>query len=223
MAVLVTVHHPLAACLVLIPAGAAWVSVIAELNSTLQLFLPVWVRGRGLAAYQIVLFGSQAGAALGWGLLADWSGLVLTFFVAAGVLLAGAATIIRWPLFDVRGLNRDPSIVWPEPTLGLHPDSDAGPILVTVTYIVAPERQEGFLDAMRALRLSRMRTGAIRWELYRDGEQPTQFVEEYTVPSWEEHLRQHHGRLTGADVEIERRVDSFSDPPPRTAHLFPAS
>jgi MFS family permease/quinol monooxygenase YgiN len=222
MAVLVTVHHPLAACLVLIPAGAAWVVVIAELNSTIQLFLPGWVRGRGLAAYQIVLFGSQAGAALAWGLLANWTGLVLTFLVAAGVLLAGAATINWRPLLDVRGLNRDPSIVWPEPILGLEPESDTGPILVAVTYTVAPELQQRFLEAMRALRLSRMRTGAIRWELYRDGEQPTRFVEEYTVPSWEEHLRQHHGRLTGADVEIERRVDSFSDPPPQTAHLFPA-
>lgn len=47
---------------------------------------------------------------------------------------------------------------------------------------------------MRALRLSRLRTGAIRWELYRDGATPNRFVEAYTVLSWEEHLRQHHGR-----------------------------
>jgi MFS family permease len=222
MAVLVTVHHPVAACLVLIPAGAAWVVVIAELNSTIQLFLPGWVRGRGLAAYQIVLFGSQAGAALVWGLLASWGGLMESFLVAAGVLLAGTATIIRWPLFDVSGLNRDPSVVWPEPVLVIDPDTDTGPILVTVTYTVAPELQEQFLERIRRLRLSRMRTGAIRWELYRDGEQANQFVEEYTVPSWEEHLRQHHGRLTGADVEIEQDVDRLSDPAPETKHLFPA-
>jgi MFS family permease len=222
MAVLVTVHHPLAACLVLIPAGAAWVAVIAELNSTVQLFLPGWVRGRGLAAYQIVLFGSQAGAAAVWGLLANWGGLVETFLIAAGVLLAGTATIARWPLFDVSGVNRDSRIVWPEPTLALEPAFDLGPILVSVTYTVAAELQDRFLEAMRDLRLSRMRTGAIRWELYRDGEHPNRLVEEYTVPSWEEHLRQHHGRLTGADVEIEQKVDSLSSPPPQTMHLFPA-
>ena len=83
MAVLVTVHHPLAACLVLLPAGAAWVLVIANLNATIQLFLPGWVRGRGLAAYQIVVFGSQAGGALAWGLLAQRTGLVVTFLSAA--------------------------------------------------------------------------------------------------------------------------------------------
>ena len=222
MAVLVTVRHPLPACLVLIPAGAAWVAVVAELNSTIQLFLPGWVRGRGLAAYQIVLFGSQAVSALVWGLLANWGGLVETFVVAAGVLLAGAVTIARWPLLDVSGLNRDSRIVWPEPALALDPEFDSGPILVSVKYTVATELQDRFLDAMRELRLSRMRTGAIRWELYRDGEHPDHFVEEYTVPSWEEHLRQHHGRLTGADVEIEQRVDSLSSPPPQTVHLFPA-
>ena len=59
-------------------------------------------------------------------------------------------------------------------------------------------------------------------EVYAAAHLATRFVEEYTVPSWEEHLRQHHGRLTGADVEIEREVDALSDPPPQTRHLFPA-
>ena len=107
MGVLVLTRHPVAAFLILIPAGAAWVVVIANVNAMVQLFLPGWVRGRGLAAYQIVLFGSQAVAATAWGLVASRSGLVTTFLSAAGVLLAGAATIILWPLHDVRGLNRD--------------------------------------------------------------------------------------------------------------------
>ena len=68
-----------------------------------------------------------------------------------------------------------------------------------------------------------MRTGAIRWELYRDGATPNRFVEAYTVLSWEDHLLQHHGRLTGADAAIEEQVDQLSDPPPQVAHLFPAS
>ncbi|HZI73528.1 MAG TPA: MFS transporter, partial [Gemmatimonadales bacterium] len=222
MAVLVTVHNPIAACVVLVPAGAAWVLVIANLNATLQVFLPGWVRARGLAAYQIVVFGSQAGGALVWGFLAEWTGLIAVFLIAAGALLAAVATIRVWPLYDVRGVNREATVVWPEPSLGFEPDPDTGPILVTTTYTVSPDRQERFFQATERLRLSRLRTGAIRWELYQDGADPTRFVEEYTVPSWEEHLRQHHGRLTGADVEIEREVDALSDPPPQTRHLFPA-
>lgn len=222
MAVLVLAPHRVIAVLVLIPAGAAWVVVIASMNSMIQLFLPGWVRGRGLAAFQVVLFGSQAVAALAWGLLADRGGLVTTFLLAAAVMLAGAATIAPFPLYDLPGLNRDAATFWPEPRLGIHPDPDTGPVLVTAIYTVAPDVEAPFLEAMQALRLARLRTGAIRWELYRDGATPNRFVEAYTVPSWEEHLRQHHGRLTGDDIAIEETADRFSNPPPEVFHLFPA-
>jgi hypothetical protein len=147
---------------------------------------------------------------------------MVTFLGAAGLLVAAAGTIIPWPLYDVRGLSRESKIAWPEPTLGIQPEPDVGPILVSTTYVIAREHQRGFLDGMERLRLSRLRTGAIRWELYQDGETPTRFLEVYTVPSWEEHLRQHHGRLTGTDVEIERDVARLSEPAPETRHLFPA-
>lgn len=48
------------------------------------------------------------------------------------------------------------------------------------------------------------------------------FVELYVVPSWEEHLRQHADRLTGADERFEEEVDAFSHPPPETSHLIEA-
>jgi hypothetical protein len=223
MVVLVLVHEPVAAFVALLPAGAAWITVIASTNTDMQLFLPGWVRGRGLAAYQMVLFGSQAAGSLVWGLVAEHSGLVLTFLLAAAALVAAIATIRIWPSFDVRGLNRDPSVPWQEPNLLIEPEPDLGPVLVTATYTVAPEREQQFLRAMRAVRLSRLRTGAIWWELYRDGETANRFVEAYSVLSWDEHLRQHHGRLTGADAAIEARARELADSPPQVSHLFPAS
>ncbi|HZE76212.1 MAG TPA: MFS transporter, partial [Gemmatimonadales bacterium] len=222
MVVLVLVRDPVVAFLALVPAGAAWLVVIASTNAAVQLFLPGWVRARGLAVYQMVLFGSQALGALVWGLVAAYTGLVTTFLLAAATLLAGAATIPLWPLFDVRGLNREPSFHWPEPNLAIDPEPDVGPVLVTTSYTVAPERQTAFLQAMRAVRLSRLSTGAIRWGLYRDGERANRFVETYIVPSWDEHLRQHHGRLTGADAAIEREARALSDSRPQVTHLFPA-
>jgi quinol monooxygenase YgiN len=93
--------------------------------------------------------------------------------------------------------------------------------MVTVEYFVAPDREPEFLEAMNHLRQSRRRTGATRWELYRDGDRPERFVELFTVPSWEEHLRQHAGRLTATDQEVEERALALSDPPPRGEHLFP--
>src|SRR6185436_18558000 len=76
---LVAIPHPAVAFLVLIPAGAAWIVVLAWSNAEIQLFLPVWVRARGLATYQMVLFGSQAVGAIAWGLMAERIGLVPAF------------------------------------------------------------------------------------------------------------------------------------------------
>ena len=65
--------------------------------------------------------------------------------------------------------------------------------------VVAPENEQPFLQAMSWVRGSRLRTGATEWGLYRDGEAAHRFVEFFVVPSWEEHLRQHHERLTDFD------------------------
>lgn len=84
-----------------------------------------------------------------------------------------------------------------------------------------PKADPAFLEAMGQLRRSRLRTGASRWELYRDGEQPDRFVELFRVPSWEEHLRQHEGRLTGTDQIVEEAALAFSHPPATADHLLP--
>jgi Transmembrane secretion effector len=57
--------------------------------------------------------------------------------------------------------------------------------------------------------------------VYRDGDRPDRFVETFTVPSWEEHLRQYGGRLTATDREVEETALAFSDPPARAQHLLP--
>ena len=45
---------------VLLPGAAAWTVFLSNVNAALQLFLPRWVRARGLSVYQMVLFGAQA-------------------------------------------------------------------------------------------------------------------------------------------------------------------
>src|SRR5215218_3996008 len=128
---------------------------------------------------------------------------------------------IVWSVPETANLDREPAVYWGEPRVAFDPAPDAGPVLVTVEYVVTPEREADFLRAMSHLRQSRLRTGGTSWELYRDGERPDRFVEIFSVPSWEEHLRQHEGRLTGTDQEIEETVLAFSDPPARAEHLLP--
>jgi quinol monooxygenase YgiN len=94
--------------------------------------------------------------------------------------------------------------------------------MVETAYSIAPDREEAFLEAMIQVRLSRLRTGASRWVLYRDGEKPHSFVETFVVASWEEHLRQHRDRLTGADRDFDAKARGLSDPPSQTRHLIAA-
>lgn len=218
---IVAVRNAAVVALVLLLAGAAWIVVLSNINATLQLFLPGWVRARGLAVYLMVLFGGQAAGALVWGLVAQRVGLVNAFLFAAVLMALGAASISFWPYRDIKNMDRAPAVYWPEPTLVFDPDPHHGPVLVTVTYTVAPAPRQRFLDAMNNVRRSRLRTGATRWELYQDGQEPDRFVESFTVASWEEHLRQHSDRLTGTDRAFEEEADGYSDPAPRTSHLFP--
>jgi MFS family permease len=221
IAALVLIPSFPAALATLVLAGLAWMAVTSTLTAELQLFLPAWVRARGLAVYTVTFTGSMTAGALIWGLVAVGVGLQPTLLIAAFVVVASVVSGLLWRLPETAHLDPKPAIYWPEARLAFDPELDAGPVLVTVEYTVTPAREAAFLDAMDNLRRSRRRTGATRWELYRDGDQPNRFVEIFTVPSWEEHLRQHEGRLTAADRALEETALALSDPPARAAHLLP--
>ena len=220
MVVVVTVDSLALALVVLLLAGVAWIAVLSSFNATLQLFLPAWVRARGISAYLMVMFGSQALGAVLWGAVSALLSLTPTFLTAAGVMLATTTTIRLWPLYDTRGMDRRPTALWPEAEHALQADPDSGPVLVLTTYAISEDKIETFLDLMSKVRLSRLRTGAVQWSLYRDGESEHRFVELFVVGSWDEHLRQHADRYTGFDTEIEDQVTALSDPPPSTSHYI---
>ncbi|HEU0101755.1 MAG TPA: MFS transporter [Mycobacteriales bacterium] len=207
----------------LLPAGGAWVAVLSTMNVTLQLFLPGWVRGRGLAIYQIAFFGCQAAGSLAWGLVAEQVGVVTTFLAAAVLMAVGGLSLAVLPLREASSRGRAPAAAWPEPQLVLDPEPDIGPVLVTAAYTVAEVDVDAFLAQMAIVRRARQRTGAYRWQIYRDGETADRFVEAYLVPSWQEHLRQHDGRLTESDAVQDARARAFSTVEPQVHHLFPAS
>lgn len=207
--------------IVLVPAGLAWVTVLSNLSAEIQLYLPGWVRARGLAVYQVVFAGGQALGALVWGVVGDMAGLVVAHLAAAVLMLLGALTVRLWPLPDLRGSSQDPETYWPALRLTHDPDPRIGPVVVIVTYVVRAEREVAFIDAMELVRGSRQRTGASRWGLYREGESADCFVEVYELPSWDEHLRQHGGRLTGTDREAEQRALALADGTPQVRHLLP--
>jgi len=206
---------------VLVVAGACWTAVAATLNAELQLFLPGWVRARAIAIYLMTFTGAQALASPLWGVLTQVTSLRLAIGVAAALVVGGglAGLLLRIP--DSSHLDRTPADFWDEAAVVLEPGRDAGPVRVSVSYQVPDEALAGWQEAMAAMRRSRQRSGASRWELYRVGEQPGIYVEHFTVPSWAEHQRQNAGRLTVEDRSIEEHAQSFITQPATTVHLLP--
>jgi MFS family permease len=144
---------------VLLPAAAAWTAFLSNVNAALQLFLPRWVRARGLSVYQMVLFGAQAAGAAIWGVTAEGAGLVPAFLSAAFLMVAGAATLWFWPFQPIADMDRS-LVRWPEPQFLISADRDTGPVLVRITYTIAAGQEQQFRQVMARLRQSRLRTGA---------------------------------------------------------------
>ncbi len=220
LAVVVATRSTAAVVVVLVPAGVAWVVTLATVNTVLQLFLPRWVRARGLSVFQMVLYGAQGLGAVAWGAVAYALGLSATFYVAAGLMILGAATIRLWPLIDTSNMDRQ-TVVMPDPNVTWDPTT-AGAIVVRTVYTISADKEADFLRAMRDVREMRLRTGATQWSLYRDGERPHEFEELFVVDSWDEHLRQHRERMTATDLAFENEAKKLSDTDPPTVHLLPA-
>jgi MFS family permease len=208
----------------LVLAGMAWIATLSSLNATMQIALPAWVRARGMSAYIFAFIGAQAIGSIGWGFLGAHLGLPHTLGISALILLVVGASVWLLPLHD-RTTQLDRTVVnnWPTPTLDFEPNPTDGPVLVTVSYRVEPPNVGGFVAASAQLELSRRRTGASSWRLYRDAAAADRYVETFTVRSWGEHLRQHDERWTGYDHGTLTAVRELAVGEPAVRHLLPMS
>ncbi|MDG6109555.1 MFS transporter [Dactylosporangium aurantiacum] len=216
MLVLACVRQPVVVAAALIPAGVAWVVALAHVNAEVQNVLPAWVRARGLAVYQVVIFGGQGVGALAWGFCSSQVGTRWTFVAAAGCLAAGVRAAWRRPLHDTTQMSHHPATMWPEhPAVEVEPHPDAGPVLVVCKYQVAKTDEEAFVAAMRDVGRSRQRTGANDWRLSRPLGTAGEFVETYALLSWDEHQRHIHDRNTAWEKSLQDRAASLAAGPPR--------
>jgi MFS family permease len=206
--------------LLLVVVGAGWIMMFNTGHVSAQFYLPGWVRGRGLAIYQMVMFGSQAVGAAVWALVAEIAGLVAAHLVAAVMMALAVLAVLLRPLTETSSVDRTPVTSGPRPELALRPDDDDGPVLLSLTYKVAAEHHAAFLEAMQAVRRSRLRTGAVSWQLFQAGESPDIFIEQYVVLTWGDHLRQRALRLTASDEAVEERARRLAVADPVRQHLF---
>ena len=193
--------------------GMAWITCANSLSVSAQLALPDWVRARGMSMYQMAIMGASAlGAAL-WGQVATLSSVNTALLVAAVSGTIGMLLAQHW----VRDLSIEedltPSREFKTPVVHAHPG--VGQMVVTIEYLIDPARADAFRALMHESRRSRLRQGALEWELLRDVNQPGRFIEQIVDESWTEHLRR-FDRVTASDVALRERKLAFhiGDGPP---------
>jgi MFS family permease len=195
-------------------AGAAWITVANSLTVAAQMALPDWVRARGMSIYQMALMGSTATGAALWGQVASAASIHASITIAAATSVTLMVLAVKF-VAD-RGSEEDltPSRVFKVPEMQEPPRS--GRIQVNIEYRIDPANTQAFLDLMQESRRSRLRQGALDWQLLHDLYDPARFVEQITDESWTEHLRR-FDRVTGADVQLRDRRLAFhvGEAPPR--------
>ena len=195
--------HPLAAAGAMLAGGVAWMVTANCLTVSVQLALPDWVRARGMSIFQMSMMGASAlGAAL-WGQVASMAG-VQASLLAASAIGAVAMLAVRWLAADLILEEEDltPTREIAAPVIKDAPA--AGHVQITVEYRIDPARAAEFLLLMQESRRSRLRHGALNWELLASVTVPGGYIERIVDESWTEHLRR-FDRVTRADVALRDR------------------
>ncbi len=187
-------------------AGAAWITVANSLSVSAQMGLPNWVRARGMSMYQMAIMGASALGAAVWGQVATVGSVQISLIV--GALVGTGAMLLANRLMPGQGMVEDltPSNVFKVPQADAPPAQ--GHVMAMIEYRIEPERADAFKALMQESRRSRMRHGALSWELLQDINEPGRFVEMIEDASWTEHLRR-FDRVTAADVALRDRKLAF--------------
>jgi MFS family permease len=206
MSVVALIDMVYVAATAMVVSGVAWIIAANSLVVSVQLALPDWVRARGMSIFQMSMMGASAlGAAL-WGQVASVAS-VQTSLLAASISGALAILAVHWLGAD-RSLEEDmtPSQECKAPVTGQTPA--AGQVQVTIEYRIAPARAGEFRALMLESRRSRLRQGALSWELLRNAADPGCYIERIVDESWTEHLRR-FDRVTRADVALRDRTLAY--------------
>ena len=215
-------REPVAALAASVIAGAAWITVLSTLNVSAQVALPDWVRGRGLALFVTVFYGTMTLGSVIWGEVAGLAGIAAAHFIAAAGALAIVPLTWRWKLQTAADIDLAPSLHWPAPLTVRGIEHDRGPVLVTVEYTIDPGSRAAFLAALARLGEERRRDGAYAWDIFEDAAVAGRFVETFLLESWLEHLRQHE-RVTNADRAAQDAVGQFHlHGAPKVTHFIAA-
>jgi predicted MFS family arabinose efflux permease len=202
-------------------AGVAWVTNLTCLYTSAQNVLPGWVRGRGLAIFLTVIFGTMTLSSAAWGDIAAKTGLPTALLLAAAGAIVAIPLTWRWKLKQSAALDLSPSQHWGMPQTHEDIDNDRGPVLVKIEYRIDPKDRAAFLRALDELGFERRRDGAFAWGIFEDAGEFGRYEETYLIETWLElmHLRE---RVTNADRVLEDEIRDMLVAPPRIEFLIAA-
>ncbi len=198
-------------------AGAAWVLTLTTLNASSQMMAPDWIRGRAMSLYTLAFSGIYPIGSIMSGALADvvGAGGAMVAFSGATIVLGLLAPLFRVPLLS----EIDTPEYAEDRPASPHVDTAGGPVMIVNTWRIDRDDLEQFVDLMSEIRKVRLVTGAYRWRLYRDSEDPHRISEVFVCVSWAEHLAQHR-RIDDASAALIREARAFDrEGGPRSRHL----
>jgi MFS family permease len=196
--------------LALVVGGVAWILALSTLNSQYQGTLPGWAKARGMSYYLVIFQGGGALGSAVFGVIAQDAGLSDALLVAAIALAVVAVAGTRMPFKAISPRELLPAGDWPDPRL-VDADGSDGPVQVTAEYWPRPGLELKLIEALRAGRHARRRTGAVSWRVWRDAADPGHVLEQFVVGSWDEHLRQHE-RVSRRDQQRLEEIVAMTDP-----------
>jgi len=185
----------------------------------LQLVLPAWIRGRGVAVYLLALLGSFSIGALIWGAVAEQTDLRTALIAASIAMAVSAIAVTGLRLGRLAAIDSSAAQLLPDlPAVTSTHDGD-GPIAVVARWEIEPDRRDEFVSAMEPVRRALKRQGALSFGLVEDIERPGHMVETFTMATWAEYQRL-PGRSTIDDSHIlDALIERFGpDLPELTAH-----
>lgn len=222
MLVIAFTSHTWMAAPAMVLVGSAWIITANSLSVSSQMGLPDWVRARGMSMNQMVIMGASAIGAAVWGQVATLSSISTSVATAALVGVLAMAFAIR--VMPAQGMVED---LTPATQVKM-PQADQPPahghVMVMIEYRIDPARATEFRDLMQESRRSRLRHGALSWDLLQDVNIPGRFVEMIEDESWTDHLRR-FDRVTAADVALRDRKLAFhkGESPPQVSRCVMAS
>jgi MFS family permease len=156
LAALVVAHTPdlWLGCLGMALAGFSWVIVPTNFNTSTQLAVPAWIKGRAMGMYVLVLWGAFAVGSAVFGRISNTYGYRGALNIAGISVLVGTVAILWLRLVpknkeDFTPIKRD----LPEPVN--FSELQTGPLRATVNYDVRVDDQAAFAAMLPELRRRR--------------------------------------------------------------------